>query len=237
MFEFGALYNSTSGRGIDSQLLDVFAKRTGCSIERVVMPRARIWAELKGGSLDMATAAISTPERESYGYLLPYMVSRNVVLIRKSSSQYPASLTDLVKGNLRVGAVRSFKHEAAYDAALAELSATGRVKEVADVAELLKFLERGLVDAVISQPIVYRQYLSSSFIDNELVVKDLAPKDQQSVGNLILSRKAFTPEQALRWDRLVSSMLADGTLYKINQEFLPSKEARGLIYSGPRNPD
>jgi polar amino acid transport system substrate-binding protein len=237
MFEFGILYRGGTGEGVDSRLLDVLSRRSGCVFERVLMPRARIWPELQAGSLDMATAAIATPERKVFGFLVPYLMSRNVVLIRKAAGVVPQSMAEFDAGSLRMGMVRGFKHEPAYDNWLATLAAQGRVKEVADVAELFKYLERGLVDAVLSQPIVFREYLDAERIQRDLVLRDWAPSDQFSVGSFTFSRKSFTPEQAARWEALVAGILKDQTMLKILQEFMPKDQARSVVYRGPRTLD
>mgnify|MGYP002135286275 CR=1 FL=1 len=234
MFEFGILYRGSTGEGVDSRLLDVLARRSGCVFERVLMPRARIWSELQAGTLDMATAAIPTPERKAFAYLVPYLTTRNVVLVRKATGAVPASMAAFDAGSLRVGMVRGFRHEPAYDNWLARLAAQGRVTEVADVAELFKYLERGMVDAVVSQPIVFREYLGADAIQNELVQRDWAPAEQFSVGSLAFSRKSFTPEQAERWDALVAGILKDQTMLRILQDFMPPDQARGVVYRGPR---
>ena len=41
--------------------------------------------------------------------------------------------------------------------------------------------------------------------------------------------------QALRWDSLIATILADGTMYKIFRGFVSPREARELVYSGPRD--
>ncbi|QTN26566.1 transporter substrate-binding domain-containing protein [Rhodoferax sp. AJA081-3] len=237
MFEFGILYRGGSGEGVDSRLLDVLSQRSGCVFERVVMPRARIWAELQAGSLDMATAAIPTPERKAFAYLMPYLTTRNIVLVRKSVGAVPESMAAFEGSNLRVGMVRGFKHEPAYDTWLGRLATQGRVTEVADVAELFKYLERGMVDAVVSQPIVFREYLDAERIQREMVQRDWAPPEQFSVGSLVFSRKSFTAEQAARWEALVVGILKDQTMLKIMQDFMPLDQARGIVYRGPRMPD
>ena len=234
MFEFGILYRGGTGEGVDSRLLDVLSQRSGCVFERVLMPRARIWAELQAGSLDLATAAIPTPERKAFGFLIPYLTTRNVVLIRKAAGTVPQSMAEFDAGNLRMGMVRSFKHEPAYDGWLAHLAKQGRVREVADVAELFRYLERGLVDAVLSQPIVFREYVDAERMQRDLVMRDWAPLDQFSVGSLIFSRKSFTSEQAARWDALVAAILKDQTMLKIFEDFMPKDQARGVVYRGPR---
>jgi polar amino acid transport system substrate-binding protein len=234
MFEFGVLYRAGTGDGVDSRLLDVLAQRSGCVFERVLMPRARIWPELQAGTLDMATAAIPTPERKAFGYMMPYLTTRNVVLVRKSVGVVPATMAAFDAGKLRVGRVRSFKHEPAYDEWLNRLAAQGRVKDVADVAELFEYLERGMVDAVVSEPIVFPVYLNAERIQRDLVQRDWAPPEQSSVGGLIFSRKSFTPEQAAHWDALVAGILKDQTMLKIMQGFMPLNQARGVVYHGPR---
>jgi phosphoribosylformimino-5-aminoimidazole carboxamide ribonucleotide (ProFAR) isomerase len=69
------------------------------------------------------------------------------------------------------------------------------------------------------------------------VLNDWAPPEQFAVGALILARKSFTPEQAKLWDVLVTDMLRDGTLQKINAQYVSAAQARDLLYTGPRTPD
>ncbi len=237
LFEFGALYRSTTNDGVDVGLIEALEKRTGCTFERLTRPRARIWKELEAGTLDMATAAISSPERRSYLYFSPYMRARNVVLVRRTTPPVKLSQATLESGTLRMGVVRGFRHEPSYDELVARMKARDRVTEVADVAELLRILERKQVDVVLSQPIVYSQYVAPETFELDYDVYDWAPPDQASVGSLVFSRKRFTPEQARHWDALVVSMLRDGTLAKIMRQYMAAAQARELIYTGPRQLD
>lgn len=153
------------------------------------------------------------------------------------SKPVPQSMAEFDAGTLRVGLVRGFKHEPAYDSWLAHLATQGRVTDVADVAELFKYLERGLVDAVVRPPIVFREYLDAERIQRDLVLRDWAPPEQFSVGSLIFSRKSFTPEQAARREALVAGILKDQTMLKILQDFMPKDQARSIVYRGPRTLD
>lgn len=237
LFEFGVLYRSATEDGIDTRLLDTLAQRTGCTFERVLMPRARIWAELQTGTLDMATGALPTPERKAYGFLLPYMKARNLVLVRRQSAPKKLDQAAFAASTLRLGVVRGFRHEAAYDAMVEQLAKQDRVVLATDVADLMRMVERGVVDAVLSQPIVFRQYLDAATVKRELKLYDWAPEEQFSVGALILSRQSFTAQQAQRWDALLAKLLHDGTVSKIAREFLSPDQARELVYAGPRTPD
>jgi polar amino acid transport system substrate-binding protein len=158
LFEFGVLYRATTDDGVDPHLLDAIANRTGCQFDRVVLPRNRIWAELQNGSLDLATGAIPTPERKAYGYLLPYLKTRNLVLIRKAAAAQLNSLSDLESSAERVGVVRGFRHEATYDALIGRLEKQDRVVKGADVADNLRLLDKGVVSVRDSAPCPLYKY-------------------------------------------------------------------------------
>lgn len=234
LFEYGALYRGASNDGIDVGLIDTLQKRSGCTFERVVRPRARIWKELEAGTLDMATAAIHTPERKAYLYFSPYMRARNVVLVRHSAAPTKLTLSSFESGGLRMAVVRSFHHEAFYDDLVVRMKARDRVTEAADVADLLRMLDRKLVDAVLSQPVVYSQYVTPETVSNDYDIYDWAPRDESSVGSLVFSRKRFTAAQVRNWDALVAGLLRDGTVLKIMHQYLGAEPARDLLYSGPR---
>jgi polar amino acid transport system substrate-binding protein len=234
LFEYGVLYRSALHDGADSRFLALLQKRTGCEMDIVVLPRSRVWAEMKAGTLDVATAVIATPERESYAYILPYLQTRNVVLVNKKVAGRAHSIEELAQSGLRMGAVRSFRHEPSYDALLDTLRSHQRVLEAADVQENLRFLQRGMVDAVVSQPIVYRQYLSETQLRNDIVIRDWAPTQEASVGGLMLSRTAFTEVQAHRWDTLIETVQKDGSQIRTFLPFMSATEARNLVYTGPR---
>lgn len=237
LFEFGAMYRIASNDGIDVGLIDMLEKRTGCSFERVVRPRARIWKELESGTLDMATAAVRTPERSRYLFFSPYMQARNVVLVRRSSAPTKLTLAGLEAGALRMGVVRGFRHEAVYDDLILRMKAIDRVTEAVDVAELLRMLDRKLVDVVLSQPVVYAQYVSPEVVSRDYAVYDWAPVAESVVGSLVFSRQRFTPEQFKRWDALLQSLLRDGTITKILRQYVGPEQARELVYDGPRLTD
>ncbi|MDT8990335.1 transporter substrate-binding domain-containing protein [Curvibacter sp. APW13] len=236
LFEYGVLYRSDTGDGIDPRLLEALAKRTGCQYEFVVLPRARIWTELERGSLDLATAAIPTPERRRFGYMLPYFRTRNLALLRDAPGSPWRSMQAFEASSGKVGVVRGFRHEAAVDEFLAHVRSQERVVESADVQENLRLLQSGIVDLVFAQPVVFRSYLGDAEMA-ALRFLDWVPKDQESVGAFILSRKSFRPEQAQAWDQLLSKMIKDGTVGKIYGHFLPADMARESVFRGERPTD
>lgn len=237
LFEYGVLYRSALKDGADSRLLELLERRTGCQVEMVVLPRTRVWAEMKAGQLDIATAVISTPERESYAYILPYLKTRNVVLINKSATPSTTTASEFEAAGLRMGAVRGFRHEPFYDALLDRIRQRERVLEAVDVQENLRYLQRGMVDAVLSQPIVYRAYFNDNQLRDTIVIQDWAPQQEVAIGGLMLSRSTFTEAQARRWEKLLETLKNDGSQVKTLLPFMPAAEARDLVYTGPRRFD
>jgi polar amino acid transport system substrate-binding protein len=236
LFEFGLLYKASTNTGIDPYLLDEIHKRTGCEFERIVLPRNRIWAELENGSLDLGTGAIPTPERRQFGFLLPYLKTRNLALVRKSLAPHIVTVGDLEQSKVRIGVIRGFRHEAVYDEIIARLAQKDRVVRAVDVPEILRLFDKGVVDVIFSQPIVFGQYLSKDYISGNVAFRDWAPKEDVSVGALILSRKSFTSDQAQKWDDLIVRMQKDRTLLKILETFVSRSQAMDLVYTGPRSP-
>jgi len=236
LFEYGVLYRSDTGDGVDARLVDELSKRTGCTVEYVVLPRVRIWMELERGSLDMATAAIPTPERKRYGYLLPYFRTRNMALTRDEPGATWRTMAEFEQSPAKMGMVRSFRHEPAIDAMIERLRGQGRVVESVDAQDNLRLLREGVVDLVFVQPVVYRSYLSDAQLAHVRIL-DWVPKDQESVGALILSRKSFAPQQARHWDAALAGLISDGTMARIYGAFLPPAQAKEALYRGPRPAD
>ena len=234
LFEYGALYRSATHDGLDISLLQQFEKRTGCTFESVVRPRARIWKELEAGTLDLTSAAVVTPERSVYLYFVPYMQTRNYLFVRKGDPGRTLTPASFEEGSQRLAVVRSFRYEAAYEGMVAKLAAQGRVVEAADVAEQWRMVERKVVDATLSQPVVSSQYLKDAGTQREFAVYDWAPAEQSSVGSLALSRKNFSAEQAKNWDALLVSMQRDGTLLKLVRKHLGASASQDIIYTGRR---
>ena len=70
-------------RGIDTDIVEELARRSGCQLALVLESRVRIWAMLESGQLDMTVSGIATPERQAYANFIPYLASRNYILLSK----------------------------------------------------------------------------------------------------------------------------------------------------------
>ncbi|BDT67504.1 hypothetical protein os1_16800 [Comamonadaceae bacterium OS-1] len=226
-FEMGALYSR--GVGIDKDLVDALQKRSGCTFAAEVQPRARTWMELERGNLDMTASALSTPTRQKFAWFADYFVDRNSLLLRTELPTSIQSLPDLVADNrVRVGVVRGFVHGAALDGFVQELRKLGRLEEVEDQETLYRMLAGRRFDAIFGYPYVYVQYLGQNRVADKVRVVELTTLPTTR-NYLALSRKAFTEAQAQRWQELLNTMRADGSLQTIFQRHLGAPAARALL--------
>jgi len=237
-YESGALFDASStdrsggftGSGIDIDLLRELKRRSGCRFESVTMTRARIWAELTAGRLDMTPSGISTPEREKVYAFAPYVLLRHQVWMLKAHAGVPGGLPGFMANPaLRWGAVRGYKHTPAYDAALDEARGQGRVVEATDDRQLLRLLAEGTVDAVINQSVVIRRYAVEHPRKPELVGLNWAPQGSVVPAGLVFSRARFSEAELDYWRQLVRELLRDGTLARIMRRHVPDEDAAELM--------
>lgn len=228
-YHFGMLYDE-QGRGIDKDIVDELKRRTQCSFDTQVMPRARIWADLASGELDMSVSGIQTPERDRFAWFAHYLAMKNYVLIdTKLAASISTPAQFLQRKEAQFGAVRSFKHGAVQDAFLEQLRAQSRVQESADLDALYSKLKQGRVQGIFSQPPVFRAMLSKMKMESQIEIQDWAPQQKGVPHGLILAKASFTDQQAQAWQAQISAMVADGTLRKIYRRYLPDADVNQLL--------
>jgi polar amino acid transport system substrate-binding protein len=88
-YAYGLLYfTDAQGRpaGIDKDIVDELARRTGCVFEPVVESRVRIWDQLQRGAIQITLSGNPTPAREAFAEFVPYAQSRYFVLMWREAA-------------------------------------------------------------------------------------------------------------------------------------------------------
>jgi polar amino acid transport system substrate-binding protein len=231
-FEFGYQYYEKEGQGhgIDKDLVDELAKRSGCQFSTQVLPRARVWADLASGELDMSVAGIQNPERDRFAWFAPYERAKNYAVLRLATAASVQRRADfLAQSPLQFGVVRGFKHGDELDQWLEPLRQAQRVQESASVNLLVEKLKLGRIDGLFAQPTVYRKLLQDQQMEGEVVLQDWAPQDKGVIGSLILAKSRFSAAEAVRWQALVRALHRDGTLARIYRRYVSAQEARQML--------
>ncbi len=228
-YEHGALYHVDANgvaSGIDIEIIDELAKRTGCRFRQVHESRVRIWAMLEAGKLDMSVSGIPTPERGKFARFVPYVGTHNYILMdRATADSVPSLDAFLADSRLRLGIVKSFRHGPVLDAWIEKLRAQGRVYETSDFTGLVNLFKIGRVHAMPAQPPSWAIVFKQEMADNAIRAMDWAPNDI-IIGALILSR-ARVPLETIR------AMRDDGTLEAIYKRHVGMQIAPGMLnYQG-----
>ena len=231
-YEFGLLYAAGQG-GIDEDIRQELARRSGCRFEVSVRPRARIWMELERGELDMAGSGVQTAQRDRYAWFAHYVLEDNRMLLAPS---VPATVNSLqafaAQPALRLGAVRSFSYSPYYDGEVERLQRQGRLHATTDTRSLFRLFSLGQVDALIASPFLTLYYTQQLGIALPRI-EDWDPGAPTPSG-LVLAKRGFTPEQARAWQALVRQLLDDGTVKRILQRHLgDARLAEAALYRAP----
>ncbi|MBA4341724.1 MAG: hypothetical protein C0423_06165 [Methylibium sp.] len=240
-YELGVLYyRSADGKpqGIDKDIVEELARRSGCPFNTVLESRVRIWDQLSRHALDLSVSGIATAQREEFAEFIPYFQTRNYALLRRTLLPALATPEAFVKqGQSQVAAVKSFKHGALYDAWLAELRAQNRVVDVADFDQGVRLFRAGRVDALIALPTSWALLLHDPGLAQQFQVMDWAPQDQL-VHGLIMSRQRVSAEDRERLRQALNAMVSDGTVKSIFSRHVGVTLASGMMlaHAAPRRP-
>lgn len=228
LYEYGYFYNA--GQGIDQDVVQELMRRTGCGMDVQVMTRARIWADLASGGLDMSVSGIQTPERDQFAWFAHYLIMKNYALIPQRLASTVRGPEDfLAQPKLQFGVVRAFKHGVGQDALLAQLRQQQRVQESPDVQTVFKKFQDRRVDALFSQPPVYRKFWQELGLQDTVVIQDWTPHEKGVPHGLIMAKSTFTAKQAEQWREVLQAMRRDGTLLRIFSHYLPAHEAQAML--------
>lgn len=228
-YEYGVLYHRDADgqyRGIDKDVIEELARRTGCRFETRLESRARIWALLTSGGVDITVSAVMNPERGRIVELVPYVQSRRVVLLQDRSvpSTPEAFLQDEQRRLLKVRAARDGPR---MEAVLARLQQRGRIVEAPDQPTAVRAFKAGRADALLIgvASLAWLRQLDADLNAYEAVV--WAPAERV-VGALAMSRERVGEADRAQLREALLAMRRDGSLDTILRRHAGDKLALAL---------
>ncbi len=215
LHEHGLLYSAATGAGIDKDMADELARRSGCKLIVTVMPRARIWQLIESGALDFSLSGITNEARDKFAGFAWYFSNKYYVLVRKDSKAQ--SLADFTANTkLQLGVIRGFRYSKNANQLVDALAAQQRVVYSSGLDPLYEVLAQGGIHGMIIEPFDYSQVTSTQIRDLTTV---LDTQDPSIPHGLIMSRKAVPPAEQEKWRQLVNAMRADGTVRRIFEKY------------------
>lgn len=232
LLEVGTLfYKLPDGRfsGIDKDILDALSLRTNCQFKMRIESQARLWVQMREGSLDMSTSGIKTAEREKWAASIPYFSARNYALLNNAlSAQEQTAQGFIANKTLKVAIIKGFQHGKRYNEFIETLSKQGRVYEVADFASLLKLFNAKRVHCIFLIPTSYLDLSRQKNLPDNAALRDWYPSDA-FVAGLYLS-KAKVPAKTIQLlQNTMNAMQADGSLERIFSRYVGDKLAKEMM--------
>lgn len=227
-YENGFLYDK--GVGINQDIVEALRNRSGCRFATKVMTRARIWADLASGDLDMSVSGLKTAERDTLFWFLDYMRMKTYAIVHNDvASRVQSAREFLHQTRLQIGVVSSLKYGGMHDPWLDQLRLADRVQETPEAESIFRKLQSHRVDVVFAQPPVYRKYLRDLAMDDLVEVQDWSPEEKGQSHGLVLSRSRYDAMDVEQWRALMEEMKREGVLRTIFLKYLPAKDADAML--------
>lgn len=217
--------------GMDLDMFDELARRSGCELRRMVASRVRIWDQMRRGGVQMTLSALSTPQRREFADFVFYAQGRYQALMRRELAARVRSIASFeADPTLRLLTVRSYAHGPQIDAWVQRMRAQGRLIEVGDFKTAARMMRVGRADALLALPSGWQAVSAQFEADNELVAVDVAPGERNLIGLALARSLPEADRQRLR--TALQGMLADGSVFEILRRHLGERTARQALYAG-----
>ena len=228
-YEYAVLYQRGADgqyRGIDKDLIDELARRSGCRFETVLESRARTWALMASGGVDITVSAVINAERDHLFELLPYVQSRRAVLLHDPAvpGSPEAFLNDARRRVLKVRAARDGPQ---MEALLAPLRERGRIVEAPDQPSAIRAFKAGRADGLLIGVASLAQLRQQDPDFNGYEAVFWAPSERV-VGALALSRERVGEADRARLRETLLAMRRDGGLDTILRRHVGDKLAQAV---------
>jgi polar amino acid transport system substrate-binding protein len=224
LHEHGLLYTAQTGEGIDKDIADEMARRTGCHLTLTVLPRSRIWQLIESGALDFTLSGITNPQRDQFAVFAWYVSNKYYLLVRRDAQVSSVREFRRQRG-LRVGLIRSFRYGDEANQLVDTLVAEERVTYAGSLDPLYAILQDGGIQAMIIEPFDF-PVIAGAQLKAQTVILDFA--DPAVLHGLVMSRKSLSPAQQAAWREVILAMRADGTMRRIFEKYFPAELARQM---------
>ncbi len=224
LHEHGLLYAAQSGEGIDKDIADEMARRSGCKFGVTVMPRARIWQLIESGALDFSLSGITNEARERFAAFAWYDSNKYYLLVRRDAGVRTVE-EFAARPALRLGVIRGFRYGTSANRMVDQLDAERRVNYATSLEPLYQVLLDKGVQAMIIEPFDYPAVEAGRLREQTTILEF---EDPPVLHGLIMSRTSMPPAQHAAWRSLIDEMRADGTIRRIFEKYFPAELARTM---------
>jgi polar amino acid transport system substrate-binding protein len=224
LHEHGLLYSGQTGEGIDKDIADEMARRSGCHLSLTVLPRARIWQLIETGALDFTLSGIANPQRDKFAAFAWYVSNKYYLLVRRNADVHSVAEFRRKRG-LRLGLIRSFRYGEQANAFVDSIEAEERITYAGTLDPLYTILLEDGIQAMIIEPFDFPM-IAGAQLKAQTSILEFG--DAPVLHGLVMSRKSLPPAQLVAWRDVLLSMRADGTIRRIFEKYFPADLARQM---------
>ena len=224
LHEHGLLYTGQTGEGIDKDIADEMARRSGCRLTLTVLPRARIWQLIESGALDFTLSGITNAQRDKFAAFAWYVSNKYYLLVRRDADARSVGEFRRKRG-LRLGLIRSFRYGEQANAFVDAVEAEERITYAGSLEPLYTILLDDGIQAMIIEPFDF-PVIAGAQLKAQTAILEFG--DAPVPHGLVMSRKALPPAQLVAWRDVIQSMRADGTIRRIFEKYFPADLARQM---------
>lgn len=224
LHEHGLLYSGQTGEGIDKDIADEMARRSGCHLSLTVLPRARIWQLIEAGALDFTLSGITNAQRDKFAAFAWYVSNKYYLLVRRDADVRSVAEFRRKRG-LRLGLIRSFRYGELANAFVDAVEAQERITYAGNLDPLYSILLDDGIQAMIIEPFDFPM-IAGAQLKAQTSILEFG--DAPVLHGLVMSRKSLPPAQIVAWRDVLLSMRADGTIRHIFEKYFPVDLAKQM---------
>jgi polar amino acid transport system substrate-binding protein len=224
LHEHGLLYTGQTGEGIDKDVADEMARRSGCRLTLTVLPRARIWQLIESGALDFTLSGIANPQRDRFAAFAWYVSNKYYLLVRRDAA-VPSVAQFRRHRALKLGLIRSFRYGALANQFVDAMEAEERITYAGSLDPLYTILLDDGIQAMIIEPFDFPAIAGAQLKAQTMILEF---GDAPVPHGLVMSRKSLPPAQIAAWHDVIQSMRTDGTILRIFEKYFPAELARQM---------
>ena len=215
-------------RGAANDVLRELARRTGCPLQLVWYPRARLWAEYASGNINVTGSSARTPERDRLAHFVPYVTTRfDLVLSRRVAGKFKSLAEFVDHGTARLNLVRGIYYTPAVEAQVARLRQQGRVELVNDYDVVFKKIASERAEATLAPMMIYSLYLGHAGLLEAATDMPVAESTALMAGAYFAH--GMSPAAHKLFADALLGMVADGTVARIYGQYVGEANGRALV--------
>jgi polar amino acid transport system substrate-binding protein len=228
---WGAFQQDGVWRGIVPDLLQLLERRSGCTLQLLERPRARVMLDFQNGELDIVTSAQRTGDRDAVGDYLSYAYSGFDLVLHPKEAPVNSVAALLARPALRVGLVRGIQLSPRLMRAIDSLLERQRIEWARDFANLSARLQAERFGAAIFPTVIHGKLRHEGTLSAQFRVQPLRDDPPQPIG-LYLQRNTLSPNQRQRLTEALQELLREDRIESIYARYLGAEATRRLFAAG-----